>query len=141
MKAHRTDGVSLVFALIFLGVAGWWLVAQFLDLAVPEVGWILAGGLILVGVLGLLGALRSGRSSTPAAAPVTDAGPTPTSSAGLDPDAADPATAGFTTIEPTTAEYGYRTDEFPRIDPTTTDPLPAPPSGDVDRPRPDDHRD
>lgn len=65
MKAHRTDQVSLVFALIFLAVAGWWLLAQILHLALPAVGWFLAGALILVGALGLFGALRSARSGAP----------------------------------------------------------------------------
>ena len=78
MKAHRTDGVSLVFALIFLAIAGWWLVAQLLDLALPAVGWFLAGALILLGVLGLLGALRSGRSTPrPGPAPSGDFGAGP----------------------------------------------------------------
>ncbi|MFY1687873.1 hypothetical protein [Plantactinospora sp. WMMB782] len=62
MKAHRTDGVSLTFALIFLGVAGWWLFAQLTHLTLPAVGWLIAGGLILVGTLGLVGAIRANRS-------------------------------------------------------------------------------
>ncbi|MBE1485034.1 phage holin family protein [Plantactinospora soyae] len=63
MKAHRTDGVSLTFALIFLGVAAWWLFAQLTQLALPAVGWLLASALIVVGGLGLMGALRSSRSA------------------------------------------------------------------------------
>lgn len=82
MKPHRTDGVSLTFALIFFGLTGWWLIAQLLDLALPAVGWILAGGLILIGVFGLIGALRSGRS-TPAPTE-----PTPAATA-VDPVAGD----------------------------------------------------
>ncbi|MDG4789854.1 hypothetical protein O7626_28670 [Micromonospora sp. WMMD1102] len=75
MKAHRTDGVSLTFALIFLGVAGWWLFAQLMHLALPAVGWLIAGGLILVGTLGLVGAIRANRSGRrPATTPAT-AGP------------------------------------------------------------------
>lgn len=66
MKAHPTDRVSLGFALIFLAVAGWWLVAQVANLQLPALGWFVAGGLILLGVLGLLGALRSGRGSATA---------------------------------------------------------------------------
>jgi hypothetical protein len=62
MKAHRTDRVSFTFALIFLAIVGWWLVAQILNLALPAVGWLLASALILLGALGLLGALRSGRA-------------------------------------------------------------------------------
>lgn len=95
MRAHRTDGVSLTFALIFLGVAAWWLVAQILDLALPAVGWFLAGGLILLGLLGLLGALRSSRPAPPPesdpAAP-TSGGWTP--GAAVEPTTAPPATGG-----------------------------------------------
>ncbi|RZU78123.1 hypothetical protein EV384_6875 [Micromonospora kangleipakensis] len=61
MKAHRTDLVSLAFGLVFLALSIWWLLARILGLTLPPVGWFLAGGLILVGVLGLVGALRSGR--------------------------------------------------------------------------------
>jgi hypothetical protein len=63
MKTHRTDGVSLTFGLIFLFIAGWWLVARGVHFDSPQVGWFLAGGLILLGMLGLIGALRSSRTS------------------------------------------------------------------------------
>lgn len=66
MKRHRTDGVSLTFGLIFILIAGWWLIAQSVDVPLPRVGWVVAGGLILLGVLGLVGALRSGRGDPPA---------------------------------------------------------------------------
>lgn len=88
MKAHRTDQVSLIFAILFLAIAGWWLVAQFLDLVVPALGWFVAGGLILLGMLGLVGALRSG--GTPAGAPQDAAGTEPTSAA---PSSASPSSA------------------------------------------------
>lgn len=61
MKAHRTDGVSLGFGLVFLAIAGWWAAAQVIDIRLPALGWLAAGGLILFGVLGLLGAISSGR--------------------------------------------------------------------------------
>lgn len=61
MKAHRTDLVSLAFGLVFLALSVWWLLARILGLTLPPVGWFLAGALILIGVLGLAGALRSGR--------------------------------------------------------------------------------
>ncbi|GAB3139810.1 hypothetical protein GCM10027290_09640 [Micromonospora sonneratiae] len=81
MKAHRTDGVSLTFGLLFLGIVAWWLVAQFVDLALPAVGWFVAGALLLFGVMGLFGALRSARAAAqPTAAPPTSA---PTSDAGI----------------------------------------------------------
>ncbi|GAB3798666.1 hypothetical protein [Micromonospora zhanjiangensis] len=70
MKAHRTDGVSLTFALLFLAVLGWWLAARLFDLSSPALGWFVAGGLILLGLLGLLGALRSGRPAGPPPAAV-----------------------------------------------------------------------
>jgi len=63
MKRHRTDGVSLTFALIFLGIAAWWLVARSVDLPLPRVGWLVAAVLLLLGGLGLIGALRPGRST------------------------------------------------------------------------------
>jgi len=68
MKPHRTDGVSLSFGLIFLAVALWWAVTQVVDVRLPNAGWLVAGGLILFGVVGLLGAIRSGQRSE--AAPV-----------------------------------------------------------------------
>jgi hypothetical protein len=63
MKSHRTDGVSLTFGLIFAFIAGWWLVARGTHFDSPKVGWFLAGGLILLGMLGLIGALRSSRTT------------------------------------------------------------------------------
>lgn len=65
MKAHRTDLVSFAFGLVFLALSAWWLLAQLLGLALPPVGWFLAGALILIGVFGLVGALRSGRPAQP----------------------------------------------------------------------------
>ncbi|WP_232534013.1 hypothetical protein [Plantactinospora sp. KBS50] len=98
MKAHRTDQVSLIFAILFLAIAGWWLVAQLLDLVVPALGWFVAGGLILLGMLGLVGALRSG--GTPAAAPEGAAGAAPSSAA---PSSAAPTSAAPTSAAPTSA--------------------------------------
>ena len=65
MKPHRTDGVSLTFGLIFLGIVIVWLFNQAIDVNL-NAGWIVAGGLILFGLLGLLGALRSDRSASKA---------------------------------------------------------------------------
>lgn len=61
MKPHRTDGVSLSFGVIFLLVALWWAVSRVVHIHLPAVGWLIAGALILFGVIGLLGAIRSGR--------------------------------------------------------------------------------
>ncbi|MEV4492287.1 hypothetical protein AB0K04_19480 [Micromonospora coxensis] len=78
MRVHRTDLVSLLFGLLFVGLSVWWLLAQILGLALPPVGWFLAGALLLIGLLGLIGALRSGRHDRreeppPATAPTDDA--------------------------------------------------------------------
>ena len=61
MRPHRTDGVSLSFGVIFLLVALWWAVSRVVNLQLPALGWLVAGALILFGVAGLLGAIRSGR--------------------------------------------------------------------------------
>ena len=66
MKAHRTDGVSLSFGLVFLFITGWWVLTQFVTLALPAVGWMVAVSLILFGLAGLVGAFRSGRGAVPA---------------------------------------------------------------------------
>lgn len=76
MKVHRTDLVSFVFGLLFVGLALWWLLAQILGLALPAVGWFLAGALVLIGLLGLVGAVRSARTpdreAPPADVPATN---------------------------------------------------------------------
>jgi hypothetical protein len=61
MKPHRMDAVSLSFGLLFLAVAFWWAISRVVTLHLPAVGWIAAGGLIFFGMVGLLGAIRSGR--------------------------------------------------------------------------------
>lgn len=97
MKAHRTDLLSFAFGLVFLALSAWWLLAQLLGLALPPVGWFLAGALILIGIFGLVGALRSGRSGRPepndVADPATIAAQqpgTPTSASGPVTGAAEP---------------------------------------------------
>jgi hypothetical protein len=62
MRAHRTDGVSLTFALVFGVFLAWWAFAQVVDLELPALGWFVAGGLVLFGLLGLMGAVRTGRA-------------------------------------------------------------------------------
>jgi hypothetical protein len=77
MKSHRTDGVSLTFGLVFLVIAGWYLAARLVDLDLPMMGWSVAGGLILLGLLGLVGALRTSRTAgdrAPVAAEATGGG-------------------------------------------------------------------
>ncbi|HEY0002082.1 MAG TPA: hypothetical protein VGB74_16645 [Actinoplanes sp.] len=69
MKPHRMDGVSLSFGMFFLLVALWWAVARIVDIQLPAAGWLVAGGLIVFGVIGLAGALRSGRTAPVSAPP------------------------------------------------------------------------
>lgn len=66
MKPHSTDHVSLAFGVLFLTIAGWWLIAQVTDLSVSVhvMGWLVAGLLVAVGGVGVLSAIRSGRGST-----------------------------------------------------------------------------
>ncbi|MDG6105375.1 hypothetical protein Daura_47685 [Dactylosporangium aurantiacum] len=64
MKPHRTDGLSLTFGLIFLGIVVVWLFNQAVNVHL-NAGWIVAIGLIVFGLLGLLGALRSDKSDKP----------------------------------------------------------------------------
>jgi hypothetical protein len=59
MKQHRTDLVSLIFGLIFVVIAGGWLARNIISIDLPDAGWFFAGGLILVGLVSLVGALRS----------------------------------------------------------------------------------
>jgi hypothetical protein len=61
MKPHRMDGISLSFGLIFVLIAFWWALAQFVRVQLPAAGWLVAGALIMFGALGLIGAIRSGR--------------------------------------------------------------------------------
>jgi hypothetical protein len=107
MKAHRTDGVSLTFSVIFLAIAAWWLLAQVIHLELPAVGWIVASTLILLGMFGLLGALRSGRSA-PSAADATSTVPdvTPTSGTPADPTSGSGPVGGSPADPITAPPYG-----------------------------------
>lgn len=134
MKAHRTDLVSFAFGLVFLALSGWWLLAQLLGLALPAVGWFLASALILIGVFGLVGALRSGRSPQPEAtteAAATEA-TTPVSGANAPVSGAAAPTAGAAV--PTSGaplpvwEAERSTWDAPPSGPTPWDPAPSGPA-------------
>ena len=58
MKTHATDVVSLVLGIVFLAIAGIWLLLRSVDITLPSFGWFLAAGLIVVGLAGVVGALR-----------------------------------------------------------------------------------
>jgi hypothetical protein len=55
----RIDRVSLAFGVLFLGLAGLWLATRWLDLPAVTVGWIVAGGLVVLGLAGIAGVLTS----------------------------------------------------------------------------------
>jgi hypothetical protein len=65
MKGHHTDAVSLVFGVIFLAIAAWWPISHLFTIGFATVGWIVAVALILLGVLGLAGALRGNQRNAP----------------------------------------------------------------------------
>jgi hypothetical protein len=84
MRPHRTDGVSLSFGLIFLAVVALWATTRIVRIDLSAVGWLVAGGLLVFGVIGLLGALRSGRHAAVEAPVRAEAGIEPVS--GLPPE-------------------------------------------------------
>ncbi|MEV0426035.1 hypothetical protein [Micromonospora sp. NPDC050495] len=125
MKAHRTDLVSFAFGLVFLALALWWLLARILGLTLPPVGWFLAGALILIGLLGLLGALRSGRHAgdgtapqpvATVAAPYEDATPTSGVTGGVEADEW-PGTAVTDDLAPAREDHPYGGGGEPRWSP------------------------
>jgi hypothetical protein len=147
MKRHSTDLVSVVFGFIFLMIAGWWVFGRSVHVSVSHGGWVLAGALIVVGLLGVVGSLRGDRrrdrvtAEPPSAGPVppvfpaadwtpTDWTPTDSTPAVSTPTDSTP-TAGTPTAETPTAES--RPVETPAADtPTaetpTIEPEPGSPS-------------
>ncbi|MEV0646863.1 hypothetical protein AB0I28_16520 [Phytomonospora sp. NPDC050363] len=91
MKKHQTDTVSLVFAVIFLGVVCWWLTSRFTEISAPGFGLMVAGTLIAAGLIGLVSALRP-RKKTPVA---------PVATPGLFESAPTATTAEHIASEPT----------------------------------------
>jgi hypothetical protein len=61
MSPRRVDSSALIFGIIFLAVAGWWLLDRFVNWHIANGGWIVAGVLIAAGVIGIGRALRSPR--------------------------------------------------------------------------------
>jgi hypothetical protein len=95
MKRHSTDAVSLVFGIAFVLIAGWWALVRVLhsydlNLNVPHIGWFLAGGLILLGLLGVAASLRRGNEPVSAAPAAVTAEPVTTETVMTDePDVVD----------------------------------------------------
>ena len=61
MNRHELDAVSLATGVVFLAFAAWWLLGRVIDFHAPSPGWFAAGALLLIGLLGLVATLRSGR--------------------------------------------------------------------------------
>jgi hypothetical protein len=85
MKRHATDLVSLIFGVVFVLAAAWWYGVVYLDLRpdlnLPNFGWIIAGLLIVLGLLGLAASFRRDPAalSEPATMPLPPTPPTPPS--------------------------------------------------------------
>lgn len=62
MNRHETDVLSLVFGLAFLVVAATWVVAKVVDISWFSIGWLFAGGMVLIGLLGIFSAIGPSRS-------------------------------------------------------------------------------
>jgi hypothetical protein len=143
MKAHRTDIVSFAFGLTFVTLALWWLLARILGLTLPPVGWFLAGALVLIGLLGLVGALRSGRHAhrepieqpeTTVAAPYVDG--TPTTGGPTGPEADEWATDAVTDV-PVEGREDSPTGGEPHWSPSAPpegEDVAGPPTGEPERP-------
>ena len=65
MKRHSQDVVSLVFGLVFLLVAGLWVLWRIGTLDRDSVTWVPAAALILIGLIGLTLSIARSRAATP----------------------------------------------------------------------------
>lgn len=62
MKPHSVDALSLVFGLLFLGIAVIWLLAWAgHPIALATLAWATAAGLVALGLVGIAYALVAGR--------------------------------------------------------------------------------
>lgn len=72
MKPQRTNMTSLIFGAVFLIIAGVWFVNRYTEFDIPNLGWILAPALIVLGLIGIVTSLTARRPPvTTAAAPAT----------------------------------------------------------------------
>jgi hypothetical protein len=66
MNRHVSDIVSLIFGIVFVGLAAGWMLNQWLDVTMPSAGWVAASALVLFGALGLITTVVQRRGGTPA---------------------------------------------------------------------------
>ena len=72
MVKHETDVTSLVFGLLFLGLAGLWALVQYDVLTLPAASVVAPIVLVAAGVAGLLLTLRRNTSAPEPADPTSD---------------------------------------------------------------------
>ena len=72
MRRHATDVTSLVFGLIFLGLAAMWPLVHYDAIGWPGLGVLAPLLLIAVGLVGLVTSLRGGRRAQPVEADVDE---------------------------------------------------------------------
>ena len=61
MKSHGTDLVSLGAGVVFLGIAGLWLLTRFVDLGAAAWAAVVPGVLLVVGAVGIGYTVRAAR--------------------------------------------------------------------------------
>jgi hypothetical protein len=54
MKKHDVDAVSFAFGAVFLSLVAVWLGARLIDVELPSAGWLIAGALIFLGIVGVV---------------------------------------------------------------------------------------
>lgn len=72
MVKHETDVTSLVFGLLFAGLAGLWVLVQYDVLTLPAASVVAPLVLVAAGVAGLLLTLRRGKSAPKPTEPTSD---------------------------------------------------------------------
>lgn len=62
MKTHATDVVALTLGCSFLALVAVWVLVKTVTVDLPSGGWFVAGALIVMGVVGLVAALRPNKT-------------------------------------------------------------------------------
>jgi hypothetical protein len=61
MKRHPTDVVALILGCVLLGVVAVWALVKTVTMNLPSGGWLIAGALVVAGIVGVVTALRPSR--------------------------------------------------------------------------------